>query len=125
MPRVAFDRFYRYAELFYCWTNPPPEFLEAEIAPHSDLAMWHLLISPKLEIESAEPEAVDDSTFKLRVVVANRGWLPTQVTRKALERKVCRPVEVEIVARHARAGVARAAVQLGSLPENKRDDRAP
>jgi murein tripeptide amidase MpaA len=83
-------------DLFYCWTNPPPEFLESEIAPHSDLAVWHALISPQLDIESAVAEIVDDSTVKLRVVVANRGWLPTQVTRKALERKVCRPVEVEI-----------------------------
>jgi murein tripeptide amidase MpaA len=83
-------------DLFYCWANPPPKFLEAEIAPHSDLALWHLLISPRLEIESAEAEAVGDSTFRVRIVVANSGWLPTQVSHKALERKVCRPVEVEV-----------------------------
>jgi hypothetical protein len=31
------------------------------------------------------------------MVVENRGWLPTNVTKKALERKAVRPIEAELV----------------------------
>ena len=34
----------------YAWRNPPPQFLEKEIAPFADWLIWHLLIAPRLEI---------------------------------------------------------------------------
>ena len=45
-------------DVMYCWGNVPPQFLEAEIAPHSDWALWHLLISPRLEVKSLEVEPI-------------------------------------------------------------------
>jgi murein tripeptide amidase MpaA len=83
-------------DFMYCWVNPPPEFLESEIAPHSDLAVFHALISPRLESRSVDVERVNDDTFLVRLVVENTGWLPTNVTKKAMERKSVRPVEVEL-----------------------------
>ncbi|MEO7803894.1 MAG: M14 family metallopeptidase, partial [Actinomycetota bacterium] len=80
----------------YCWRNPPPEFLEQEISSHADFAIFHLLISPKLELSSVELKHLSGSMFSLRVVVINSGWLPTNVTEKAMERKAVRPVEVEL-----------------------------
>jgi hypothetical protein len=74
----------------------PPQFLEAEIAPHSDWALWHLLISPLLEIESLDVEPVGEESYRVRLVLQNTGWLPTQVTEKALERRAVRPLEVEL-----------------------------
>ena len=41
-------------DLMYAWANVPPQFLEREIAPHSELAIWHLLVSPRLEILSLD-----------------------------------------------------------------------
>ena len=32
----------------------------------------------------------------MRLVLQNTGWLPTQVTQKAVERKAVRPLEVEL-----------------------------
>lgn len=81
----------------HCWRNPPPEFLENEVSSHADFAIFHLLISPKLELQVVELKHLNDSMFSLRVVVANSGWLPTNVTEKATERKAVRPVEVELV----------------------------
>ena len=37
-----------------------------------------------------------EGTHKVQLVVQNTGWLPTQVTEKALERKAVRPLEVEL-----------------------------
>ena len=73
-----------------------PQFLEAEIAPHSDWALWHLLISPRLEVKSLDVDDVGEGTYKVRLVLQNTGWLPTQVTQKAVERKAVRPLEVEL-----------------------------
>jgi murein tripeptide amidase MpaA len=83
-------------DFMYCWTNPPPEFLEAEIAPHSDFAIWHALISPRLQITSVDVESIGDGAHRIQLVVANDGWLPTNVTEKAGERKLTLPVEVKL-----------------------------
>jgi murein tripeptide amidase MpaA len=80
----------------YCWTNPPPHLLEKEIERHSDFAVFHALISPKLEINSVEHEDVGAGTHFVRLVLINTGWLPTNISQKALERKAVRPIEVEL-----------------------------
>lgn len=80
----------------YCWGNVPPQFLEREIAPHSDLALWHLLISPRLEVASLDVEPIGEGAYKVRLVLQNTGWLPTSVTEKAVERKAVRTLEVEL-----------------------------
>jgi murein tripeptide amidase MpaA len=83
-------------DVMYAWANVPPQFLEAEIAPHSDWALWHLLISPLLEVKSLDLDAVGEGRYKVQLVLQNTGWLPTQVTQKAIERKAVRPLEVEL-----------------------------
>lgn len=83
----------------YCWRNPPPDRLAAEVAPHAEWALWHCLISPLLALRSitAEPVAESADAWKIRLVVENTGWLPTNVTEKAKERKAVRPLEAEIM----------------------------
>jgi hypothetical protein len=80
----------------YALKNPPPDLLEAEIAPFADWLIWHLLISPRLELYRVEVEPLGDDTYRLRLVVYNSGWLPTNVTKKALERKAVRGLVCEI-----------------------------
>jgi hypothetical protein len=78
------------------WFNVPFDRLEDEIAPHSDWALFHLLISPLLEVRSLDVERLGDSSFLVRLVLQNSGWLPTNVSEKALERRAVRPVELEL-----------------------------
>ena len=80
----------------YAFRNPPPEFLEKEIAPFADWLVWHLLISPKLELYEASAKPLGDSAYRVRLVVHNTGWLPTYVTKKATEKKAVRGVVCEI-----------------------------
>ncbi|PLS76660.1 MAG: carboxypeptidase [Actinobacteria bacterium] len=107
---------------FRVWSNPPPALMEAEIAPHADFAVRHLLLSPRLELHNACAElvgALGDSglaTWRVRVVVDNTGWMATNVTERALERKAVRPVEAEITLPdgcHLAAGTPR--LELGQL----------
>ena len=78
------------------WFNVPFDRLEAEVAPHSDWALFHLLISPLLEVRSLDVERLGEDSFLVRLVLQNAGWLPTNVTQKALERNAVLPIEVEL-----------------------------
>jgi murein tripeptide amidase MpaA len=80
----------------YAFRNPPPEFLEKEIAPFADWCVWHLLISPKLELFDVEAKPLGAQTYRVRMVVHNTGWLPTYITKKANEKKVVRGIVCEI-----------------------------
>lgn len=80
----------------YAFRNPPPEFLEAEVAPHARWLIWHLLVAPRLGLYHAEVTPLGTNAYHLRLVVHNEGWLPTYVTKKALERKVTRGVIAEL-----------------------------
>jgi hypothetical protein len=82
--------------MLYAWRNPPPEFLEKEVALFPDWLVWHLLISPKLAVYAATVEPLGDALYKVRLVVQNTGWLPTYITKKALEKKLVRGVIAEI-----------------------------
>ncbi|MFN3690523.1 MAG: M14 family metallopeptidase [Fimbriimonadales bacterium] len=83
-------------DALYAWRNPPPEFLEKEVALFPDWLVWHLLISPKLEVYEAKVEPLGGGVYKVRLVVQNTGWLPTYITKKALEKKLVRGVIAEI-----------------------------
>lgn len=80
----------------YALKNPPPHYLEKEIAPFADWLIWHLLISPCLEIYEVEVKSLGEDTYHLRLVVQNTGWLPTYVTQKAKQNKLVRGLVCEI-----------------------------
>jgi len=80
----------------YAISNPPPEFLEKELALFPDWLIWHLAISPKLELLEATSKQLGEGAYQIRMVVHNTGWLPTYVTKKALEKKMDRGVVCEI-----------------------------
>jgi len=96
--------------------NPPPHLLEAEVAPHSEAAVFHALISPLLRIRSTDVDRLGEDTWRVQVVAENTGWLPTQVTQKAVERKMVRPVEATITLPDGAALVSgKATLELGQL----------
>jgi hypothetical protein len=82
--------------MIYAWRNPPPQFLEKEIAPFADWLVWHLLISPRLEVLDMQITPLGDHNHHVRLVVQNTGWLPTYVSKKWFEKKSTRGVICEI-----------------------------
>ena len=69
-------------DLVNFWFNPPLSQLEDEVRPHADFVLYLALVSPRLEIRSFEAEPVAEGAFRLRLVLENAGWLPTNVTRE-------------------------------------------
>jgi len=80
----------------HAFSNPPPQFLEREVARFPQWLLWQALISPRLELVTADATPLGSETWRVRVVVQNTGWLPSYVSKRALERKIVRGVIVEI-----------------------------
>lgn len=70
--------------------------MESELALFPKWLLWHALISPKLELHDVSVKALGEGNYRVRVVVQNAGWLPTYITKKAVEKKIVRGVVVEI-----------------------------
>ena len=80
--------------LFSFW-NPPPRLLEQEVQRFPQWLVWHALLSPELAVELSS-ESLGKDNYLVRAVVSNRGWLPTYITKQALDKKLVRGVSCEI-----------------------------
>jgi murein tripeptide amidase MpaA len=78
------------------WRNPPPQLREREAARFPDWMVKIALSLPKLELLRTEVRALGADTWRVRMAVANAGFLPAYVTKRALERKAVRGVVFEI-----------------------------
>ncbi|HEX7466128.1 MAG TPA: hypothetical protein VF309_05765, partial [Usitatibacter sp.] len=76
--------------------NPPKKYLEREVKRFPGWLTWQALTLPKLELLAAEVESLGNETWRVRLAVQNTGYLPSYVTKRALERKMTRGVVYEI-----------------------------
>ncbi|MEM9951330.1 MAG: M14 family metallopeptidase [Chloroflexota bacterium] len=98
------------------WRNPPPKMLEKEIEPFADWFIWQALSTPKLETFKTDVEALGNDTYRVRFAVHNTGYLPTYVTKVALEKGYVRGVVAEIeIPDNAELKTGKQRVQLGQL----------
>ncbi|HWK85176.1 MAG TPA: M14 family metallopeptidase, partial [Caldimonas sp.] len=78
------------------WRNPPPPLREREAARFPKWMTKIALSLPKLELLRTEVRALGADTWRVKLAVANSGWLPAYVTKRALARKTVRGVVFEI-----------------------------
>lgn len=83
-------------DLINYWYNAPFHRIEQEVSPHTQWVIYQALASPLLRVRSLTSERVEADVYRVRLVVANAGFLPTHVSRRALDRKVCGGVRVEL-----------------------------
>lgn len=83
-------------DLINYWYNPPLDRVEREVAPHTDWVIMSALASPLLELRSVTTDTIRPGVHRLSVVVANTGWLPTNVTAKAVVRNQVGEVVLEL-----------------------------
>lgn len=91
------------------WRNPPPWLREREAARFPGWLKTLALALPRLEVLRTEVRALGADTWRVRFAVANAGYLPSYVSRRALERKTVRGTVFEI---HLPAG----ATLVGGTP---------
>ncbi len=101
---------------FRFWFNPPDALIEAEIAPHTEWEIFCALAAPRLMLRDTEVERLGEHTWRVRVVVENDAWLPTNVTQRAVDRKLVPGVEATLtLPAGARLVQGRPLVELGQL----------
>ncbi len=101
--------------LFTFW-NPPPALLEKEIARFPQWLVWHALLSPQLEWHELSATALGNDTYLIRAVVRNSGWLPSNITQLALDKKRVRGLVCELdLPAGARLSQGEARIELGQL----------
>ncbi|HZI84644.1 MAG TPA: M14 family metallopeptidase [Casimicrobiaceae bacterium] len=101
---------------FHAFGNPPLDRLEGEVARFPKWLLWQALLSPRMELVAADAVALGAGTWRVRLVVQNTGWLPSYVSKRALERKVVRGVIAEIaLPRGAELASGKRREELGQL----------
>jgi hypothetical protein len=78
------------------WRNPPPALREREVARFPKWLSYIAATLPKLELHQVEVQPLGDAHYKLRVAVCNSGYLPSYVSKRALERRQVRGVVFEL-----------------------------
>ena len=72
--------------------NPPMELLQREVELYVPWMLWLAEIAPQIEVTDVAVTAEDDGTFRVRIDVVNSGYLPTNLTQRALDAEIAVPV---------------------------------
>lgn len=82
-------------EVFF-WANAPGSRLLQEVRPHAEFAVFQAMCSPKLEILHTRVVGLGGDTSRVEVGIANTGWLPTDISRKARQDRLVLPLVAEL-----------------------------
>lgn len=80
----------------WSYRNPPGELLEEICRQNVLFNLRHAAAAPRIAIDACEVTALGADLYKVRAVVANHGYLPTNLSDVAIANKVAKPVAVAI-----------------------------
>jgi murein tripeptide amidase MpaA len=104
--------------------NPPPQFLLKTLEPNTEFVLAHARMLPRLALREVSAETQGRGVYRVRAVLANTGYLPTDTSRQARQRKAVRPIEVRLnLPEGAELIVGEAQQEIGQL-EGRNNKRA-
>jgi hypothetical protein len=105
--------------------NPPPHLLQAEIEQYVPWMLWLAEVSPRVVIKDVSVSPVgNDGVFKVSVVVENEGYLPTNITLRAIEAAVAVPVRAIVHVTDAELVVGATRTDVGHLAGTRDTQRS-
>ncbi len=104
--------------------NPPVELLQSEVELYVPWMLWLAEIAPQIEITDVTVTSEADNTFRVRVDVENVGYLPTNITQRALLAEVAVPVRAIAELTNAKFVEGNGRVDIGHL-KGSRDGGGP
>ena len=105
--------------------NPPPQLLPEMAHKNMMFTLKHALAAPLLRIAKAEATALGDGLFRIDAIFENHGYLPTEVTDRAVAMAAVKPCVAILDAPEGVQIVAGTReVDLGHLPgwSDRRDE---
>jgi hypothetical protein len=96
--------------------NPPPHLLEAEIKQYVPWMLWLAEVSPRVVITDVSVNPIgEDGVFNVAVVIENEGYLPTNITQRALDAELAVPVRAIVDVTDAELVVGSKRTEVGHL----------
>jgi murein tripeptide amidase MpaA len=81
----------------FMFRNPPAgEYLADMCHKNALFSLHHAALAPCVRLKDVTVTPVSDGVFKIEAVVANKGFLPTYVTRQAVHADAVEPVEAAL-----------------------------
>jgi len=80
----------------YSTQYPPPELLKLECRIQMPWILYLAECSPLIKIGEPEITEIDAGEFRIEVEITNKGFLPTNLTDRAIEAELIKPVYAEI-----------------------------
>jgi murein tripeptide amidase MpaA len=79
----------------FTFQNPPRKYLEAECEKLTRFALAHASTAPRLQT-NLETEDLAPGLRRIELVVENTGYLPTNITTVAADKKLVKPIEARL-----------------------------
>lgn len=77
----------------FTFQNPPTKFLKSEIEKYVEWMLWLAETSPLIRLNNTELITIENNKIvKLTTEVQNIGYLPTNITQRALDANIAQPV---------------------------------
>jgi hypothetical protein len=96
--------------------NPPGKFLEREIAMKVPWFIYIVKSSPLLRLVEASVAPEGNGAHRIEVQVVNEGFLPTNVTDRALKAHLVQPVRAKLILKGADIVTGTPTADLGHIP---------
>lgn len=102
--------------------NPPVMMLKAEIEKYVPWMIWLAEISPRVVIKRSSVAVIEKGkVVKVSLTIENEGYLPTNITKRALEMDIAKPVRAIIALKDAELVGGKTRTDLGHL-DGSRDN---
>jgi hypothetical protein len=99
----------------WSYRNPPPCLLEAICRNNVLFNLKHAAAAPRLRIDQVEVTPLGAGLHKVRAVLSNHGYLPTNLSDVALDNGVAKPAQVSLTLEGGALIMNPATVSLGHL----------
>lgn len=97
--------------------NPPVKYLKGEIEMYVEWMLWLAETSPKIAVSPPKVEVLEKGKLvKVSLTVENEGYLPTNITERAIALEIAKPVRAIVELTGAELVSGKARTDLGHLP---------
>jgi len=103
--------------MVYIWSyrNPPGKLLQEICHNNTLFNLRHAAAAPQVKVDRLSVEALGADLFKITAVVANHGYLPTNLSDVAVENGVAKPVTIALDLDNASLVINPQRQELGNL----------
>jgi hypothetical protein len=89
--------------------------MEEEWKKNSLFDLKHASLLPLIQISDVEITSLEDNVVRLKVTVENEGFLPTNVTQKAIDNSVAKPVRLKLELTNAELMRGKPEIDIGHI----------